>query len=77
MLIMTTVLFAVMLLISVISVGVRLAWGAAKFVFGLGLFWFCPMLFVLVILLGGFSHLWLPILIVGLLFGGGYRRHRV
>jgi len=77
MLIMTTVLFAVMLLISVISVGVRLAWGAAKFAFGLGLFWFCPMLFVLVILLGGFSHLWLPILIVGLLFGGGYRRHRV
>ena len=77
MLIMTTVLFAVMLLISVISVGVRLAWGAAKFVFGLGLLWFCPMLFVLLILLGGFSHMWLPILIVGLLFGGGYRRHRV
>ena len=60
------VLMAV-LLASVISVGIRLAWGATKFIFGLGLFWFCP-------LFGGFSHTWLLIVIVGLLFGGGFRR---
>ena len=64
----------VMLLISVIGVGIRLAWGAAKFVFALGLFWFCPLLFILIVLLGGFSHMWLPIVIIGLLFGRGFRR---
>ena len=52
----------------------RLAWGATKFIFGLGLFWFCPLLFVLSVLFGGFSHTWLLIVIVGLLFGGGFRR---
>ena len=76
------VLMAV-LLASVISVGIRLAWGATKFIFGLGLFWFCPLLFVLAVLFGGFSHTWLfggfshtwlLIVIVGLLFGGGFRR---
>ena len=37
-------------------------------------FWLCPLLFVLAVLLGAFSHLWLPIVIVGLLLGRGYRR---
>ena len=63
-----------MLLAGVISIGIRLAWGATKFFFGLGLFWFCPLLFVLAVLLGGFSHTWLLIVIAGLLFGGGFRR---
>ena len=63
-----------MLLASVISIGIRMAWGATKFIFGLGLFWFCPLLFVLAVLFGGFSHTWLLIVIVGLLFGGGFRR---
>ena len=40
-----------MLLFSVIGAGIRLAWGATKFIFGLGLFWFCPMLFVIIVLL--------------------------
>ena len=64
----------VMLLASVISIGIRMAWGATKFIFGLGLFWVCPVLFVVIVLLGGFSHLWLPIIIFGLLFGRGFRR---
>jgi len=63
-----------MLLFSVIGAGIRLAWGATKFIFGLGLFWFCPMLFVIIVLLGGFTHMWIPILIAGLLFGRGFRR---
>ena len=71
------ILFMFMLLAGVISIGIRLAWGVTKFVFGLGLFWLCPVLFVLVVLLGGFSHLWLPILIAGLLFGKGFRRRLV
>ena len=74
MLTLSVLILMVMLLASVISIGIRLAWGTAKFVFGLGLFWFCPLLFVLAVLFGGFSHTWLLIVIVGLLFGGGFRR---
>ena len=71
---MLAIIFVVMLFFGVVSLGIRLAWNLTKFVFGLGLFWFCPVLFVLAVLFGWFSHLWLPILIVGLLFGGMLRR---
>ena len=74
MLTLSIMILMVILFASVISIGIRLAWGAMKFLFGLGLFWFCPLLFVLAVLFGGFSHTWLLIVIVGLLFGGGFRR---
>ena len=74
MLTLSILILMAMLLAGVISIGIRLAWGATKFFFGLGLFWFCPLLFVLAVLLGGFSHTWLLIVIAGLLFGGGFRR---
>ena len=74
MLMMSFFVMMVMLLAAVIGAGIRLAWGATKFFFGLGLFWFCPLLFVLAVLFGGFSHTWLLIVIVGLLFGRGFRR---
>lgn len=63
-----------MLFISVVRVGLRLAWGTMKFMFGLGLFWFFPLLFVIAVFFGAFSHMWLPIIIIGLLLGRGYRR---
>lgn len=66
--------FMIMLLAFVIGTGIRLAWGVTKFIFGLGLFWFCPLLFVLAVLFGGFSHTWLLIVIIGLLCGRGFRR---
>ena len=74
MLVLGMMVFLFMLLIGILSLGVHLAWSTAKFIFGLGLFWGCPLLFFLAVLLGGFSHMWVPILIVGLLFGGGFRR---
>ncbi|MBQ1310741.1 MAG: hypothetical protein IIY55_02745 [Blautia sp.] len=74
MLVMSAMIFTFMLLMGVISFGIRMAWGVVKFIFGLGLFWLCPLLFIVVVLFGGFSHLWLPILLIGLLFGRGYRR---
>ena len=74
MLTLSVLILMAMLLASVISIGIRLAWGATKLFFGLGLFWFCPLLFVLAVLFGGFSHTWLLIVMVGLLFGGGFRR---
>ena len=63
-----------LLLVGIINAGLRLAWGTTKFIFGLGLFWLCPVLFVLAVLCGGFSHMWLPIVIIGVLVGRGYRR---
>ncbi len=74
MFMMGMMVLTIMLLFGVISAAIRLAWGITKFLFGLGLFCFCPILFVVIILLGGFSHLWLPILIVGLLCGKGFSR---
>ena len=71
---MLVTILMLMLLFSVVKAGLKLAWGTTKFVFGLGLFWLCPLLFVLIVLLGGFTHMWLPIVIVGLLFGSGFRR---
>ena len=69
---MLILLFA--LLFGVVRIGLSLAWGTFKFMFGLGLFWLCPLLFVLAVFFGAFSHMWLPIIIIGLLFGRGFRR---
>ena len=64
----------IMLFFGVVRAGLCLAWGTTKFLCGLGLFWICPLLFVLAVLFGAFSYTWLPIIIVGLLLGRGYRR---
>ena len=74
MLTLCLLIFTLMLLAGVISAGIRLAWGITKFLFGLGLFWICPVLFIVIVLFGGFSYMWLPILIIGLMFGRGFRR---
>ena len=71
---MLVTILMLMLLFTVLKAGLRLTWGAAKFVFGLGLFWFCSLLFILIVLLGGFTHMWLPIIIIWVLFGRGFRR---
>ena len=71
---MIMTVFMILLLIGIIRIGLRLAWGTAKFIFGLGLFWFCPLLFVIAAMFGLFSSLWLPILIIGLMFGRGFRK---
>ena len=71
---MLVTILMLILLFSVVKAGLKLVWGTTKFVFGLGLFWLCPLLFVLIVLLGGFTHMWLPIVILGLLLGRGYKR---
>ena len=66
-------LMMLILLFGLFQIFWRLAWGTTKFLFGLGLFWFCPVLFVIAVLFGAFSHLWIPILVIGLLCGRGLR----
>ena len=62
------------LFFGILKAAFRFAWGVTKFFFGLGLFWFCPALFVIAALFGWLGHMWIPILIFALLFGGGFRR---
>ena len=71
---MIVMIFMVMLFSGILSLVLKLVWNLTKIALGLGLFCFCPLLFVLVVLPGGFSHLWLPILIAGVLFGGMLKR---
>ena len=70
----TLLIFMIMLLVGIVGLAIRLSWGLVKFALGLGLLWFCPLLFVLAVVFGFFSHMWLPILIIGLIFGGVFRR---
>lgn len=72
---MLIMILMMVLFFGVLTAGIRLAWGLTKILFGLGLFWFCPLLFILAVLFGGFSHTWLLILIIGLLCGRGFSRN--
>ncbi len=76
---MIITLLMLVLFIGILFIGLRLAWGLAKILFGLGLFWFCPLLFVLAVVLGLFPHTWLLILIIALICGLGFthRSHPV
>ena len=47
---MLVTILMLMLFFGVVKAGLKLAWGTTKFVFGLGLFWLCPLLFVLIVL---------------------------
>ena len=71
---MLIMILMLMLFVGILGTGIRLAWCLARFMFGLGLFWFCPLLFLLAVLFGGFSHMWVLILIVGILCGRGFVR---
>ena len=71
---MIIMILMLVLFFGILRLGLSLAWGTMKLLFGLGLFWFCPFLFVLAVLFGAFSHVWLPILIIGLLCGGRFIR---
>ncbi len=75
-LIMLTMMIIMMfcLFFGILRLGFHLAWGSAKFLFGLGLFWTCPLLFLLAVMFGWLGHMWLPILIIGLLCGRGFAR---
>ena len=73
--IMITLMVLVMILFTwALTIGLKITWGATKFAFGLSVFLICPLLFVLMVLLGGFAHIWIPIVIIGILISGGLRR---
>lgn len=71
---MLTTIILIILLFGVIRIGLRLAWSVTKFVFGLGLFFFCPLLFVIAAATGFFGSMLLPLVILVLLFSFGFIR---
>lgn len=64
----------IILFFSVVKIGLKLAWSALKFVFGLGLFFFCPLLFVIAAAMGMFGSMLIPIIIMIVLFTFGFIR---
>lgn len=70
--IIIAVLF-IMLFFAILKAAFKFAWGAAKFIFGLGLFFACPLLFVILAAMGLLGNMWILILIVALFCGGGFR----
>ena len=72
--IVLSIIILIILLFSVVKIGLKLAWSALKFVFGLGLFFFCPLLFVIAAAMGMFGSMLIPIIIMIVLFTFGFIR---
>ena len=64
----------IILFFSVLKIGLKLAWSALKFVFGLGLFFFCPLLFVIAAAMGMFGSMLILIIVMIVLFTFGFIR---
>ena len=64
----------IILFFSVLKIGLKLAWSVMKFVFGLGLFFFCPLLFIIAATMGMFGSMLIPIIIMIVLFTFGFIR---
>ena len=64
----------IILFFSVLKIGLKLAWSVMKFVFGLGLFFFCPLLFVLAAATGMFGSMLIPLIVLIVLFTFGFIR---
>ena len=54
--------------VTVIIIGLHLAWGMLKFICGLGLFFIFPWVFVLAALSGGFALLLWPVTMAAVVF---------
>lgn len=63
----------IMLFFGIVKVALKLAWGATKFIFGLGLFFVCPLAFVILAATGLLGNMWIAILIVALICGFNFR----
>ena len=64
----------IILFFSVLKIGLKLAWSVMKFVFGLGLFFFCPLLFVIAAAMGMFGSMLIPLIVLIVLFTFGFIR---
>ena len=70
--IIAAVILAVVLVIFLIRLALHLAWGLIKFLFGLGLFALCPVLFVVLGILGLLGSGWWIVALVAVLCGIGF-----
>ena len=68
------ILLGVFLVLMVIRLALKLAWSILKFIFGLGLFALCPVLFVLLGVLGILGTGWWIVLLIALFCGIGFTK---
>ena len=70
--IIAIVIIAVFLTLLILRLALRLAWGILKFLFSLGLFALCPVLFLLLGVLGLLGSGWWVILLIAVFCGVGF-----
>ena len=70
--IIALVVFSVFLILLVVRLALKLAWGLLKILFSLGLFALCPILFVVLGVLGVLGSAWWLIVIIAALCGIGF-----
>ena len=69
---MLILILMIMLVAGVIRLGLKLAWGVVKILFGLGVFAVCPMLLIALVFFGFYSYGWLILIVLGWIFGRGF-----
>lgn len=70
--ILAVIILGIILTLIVIRVALKLAWGLVKLLFSLGLFALCPVLFILLVILGILGNGWWIVLLIAALCGIGF-----
>ena len=70
--ILAIIILGIILALFVIRLALKLAWGLIKLLFSLGLFALCPVLFILLGVLGLLGSGWWVVVLIGLLCGIGF-----
>ena len=68
----TITIMTVLLVLFLIRLALKLAWGLIKFLFSLGLFALCPVLFIVLGILGLLGTGWWIIAIIAVISGIGF-----
>lgn len=68
------ILLGVFLVLMVIRLALKLAWSILKFICGLGLFALCPVLFILLGVLGILGTGWWIVVLIALFCGIGFKK---
>ena len=68
----TITIITVLLVLFLIRLALKLAWGLIKFLFSLGLFALCPVLFIVLGILGLLGTGWWIIAIIAVISGIGF-----
>lgn len=69
-----TLILGFLLVFIVVRLALKLAWGIIKILFSIGLFAFCPVLFIVLGILGLLGSGWWIIVLIAIVCGVGFGR---